>query len=228
MNNFNFSSRPESHVGREIAQLTKEECALTPFRVQNIVYEILEQHLLINDPEKLGYPFTQKYNTDETKSQIFIDISNNWKAGSAQKRPAVFVYRGDAQFQVGPNTFGQTSFINVAESETGLYTKVQMPIILNCIAGPVGFAETFADYIKYPFLYFWKNIQEEYCFRRFKLVNISAPEQFTIDAKDSFSVKLTIMTEFYDMWGLIGDDLKLKTVAQEIYLEDGQNPLSGQ
>lgn len=223
-NSFSFSTARN----REKALLPTDSCRLNPWRVQNIVFEILQNHLLVNKPKDIGFSFDQTYDKDETKSKIFIDLSHNWKASTPQKRPAVFVYRGDANYNTSPQIFGSKAFIDVPESTVGEISKVKMQIMLNCIAGPVGFAENFADYIKYPFLYFWDNIQKEYCFDVFKLVNISAPEQFSADAKDTYSVKLTIATEFHDTWAIKQDALKLKTVDTDVYTAASEKPLTSQ
>ena len=184
--------------------------------------------MLTNTPGSLGYSFTETYDIDEVKSKIFIDLSHNWKASTPQKRPAVFIYRGDASYDNGPKPFGDNAKVDVAESSWNKLSYVKMPITLNCIAGPVGFAEQFVEYIKYPFLYFSANIIREYGFRNFKLVNIDAPELFNIDAKDGYSVKLTIMTEFYETWALQQDALKLKTVAVDVYTDKTKKPLEQQ
>lgn len=224
-NPLSFPAPFMSTRNREKALLEEDKCRLNPFRVQNIVYEILQNHLLVNKPKDLGFSFDQVYDKDETKSKIFLDLSHNWKASTPQKRPAVFIYRGDAAYNLGPHPLGSKAKYDVAESLVVEMTKVKMQVMLNCIAGPVGFAENFADYIKYPFLYFWDNIQREYCFDVFKLVNISAPEQFSVDAKDTFSVKLTIATEFHDMWAIQQDALKLKTVSTHVYTDASEKPL---
>lgn len=230
MNNFHFSTPHISSVVREIEEKKRMQCALTPFKAQNIVFEILKNHLIINKPKDLGFPFEEAYDVDETKSKIFIDLSNNWKTSSPQKRPAVFVYRGEANYApqnsmtVGANVIGR----NVAESEESYMRKCSMPIILNCIHSPIGAIETFVDYIKYPFLYYSKIIQEEYCFTKFRLTTISAPEQNLVDSKDAFSVKLVIDTEFNDTWMIKGDHLKLKTVNFSMYTNLTEPPLTQQ
>lgn len=228
MSDFKFRSTPYlTKDSRELAQQGKEKPALDPWVTQRIVFEILETHLLRNDPEDLGYGFTQKYNLDPTKSSIFIDISHNWKASEPQKRPAVFVYRGDADYS-DSRILGQKGFVDVAESTEGYANKVRMTISVNCIAEGIGFAEEFANYIKYPFLYFSKNIKCEYGFTNFRLQNISAPEQFDVDAKDTFSIKLTILTEFYDKWAIQQEALKLKTVNTAVYTDLMEKPLEKQ
>lgn len=228
MSNFNFDAIPyiSSHSLEKI-QGEKDIVGLDAWLAQRIVFEILENHLLTNDPKDLGFGFSQRYNKDPEKSQIFIDISHNWKACSPQKRPAVYIYRGEADYG-GRSVIGQRAFMDVAESTEGFITHVQLPIMLNCIAEPIGFAEEFANYIKYPFVYFWKNIQCEYGFTKFRLSSISPPEHFDVDAKDSFSIKLTLSTEFYDKWAVQQDALKLKTVSTEVMMDIMEKPLDKQ
>lgn len=217
-----------SKLQREINEKKKTPCGLSPFRAQSIVFEILKNHLLINKPKDLGFPFDEIYDVDDKKTKIFLDMSNNWKASQPQQRPAVFVYRGDAEHGVGPNVIGNVIGSRVAESEEDMITKVSMPIMINCIHSPIGAVETFAEYIKYPFLYFYKQIQAEYCFHKFRLVSVTAPEQINVDAKDAFSVKLTIATEFNDAWTVKGDHLKLKTVQTSIFTDDSYKALENQ
>lgn len=229
MNDFKFqTSQFLSPTDRELLQKCEEAPPLDAWRVQTLVYEILQNHFLTNNPKDLGFGFEQRYDEDETKSQIFIDLSHNWKASSPQKRPAVFVYRGAADYGGRPQSLGQKAFVDVAESTEGFVSLVSMPIMLNCIAPTIGFAESFANYVKYPFLYFWKNIQCEYKFRKFRLESISAPEQFTFDSKDAFSVKLTISTEFYDKWAIHQEALKFKTFSASIHSDMRENPLENQ
>lgn len=219
-----------SRVNREIEEKKPKECRLTPFRAQSIVFEILKNHLILNKPTDIGFPFSETYDPDITKTKIFIDMSNNWKACAPQMRPAVYVYRGDANYAAtGKQTIGGGVIgRNPAESEESFMRTVSMPIMLNCIHAPIGAIETFVDYIKYPFLYFGKQIAEEYCFTKFKLVAISSPEQNLSDAKDAFSVKITIDTEFTDTWGIKGDHLKLKTVQFSMYNDITEKPLENQ
>jgi hypothetical protein len=190
----------------------KKYCnALTPFKVANIIYEITVNHLLANDPEEMGYGFKQKYNIEKEKSSIFIDISNNWKADTAQKRPAIFIARQEAKLN-SSQTLGQRINSNVQESENSYITRTEMNIAVICIAGPLGFAEEFADYVRQPFMYFSQIIENEYCFHKFRLAEITTPKLFGVDARDTFSIELIISTEFDDTWTIKGDDLKLRTV----------------
>jgi hypothetical protein len=227
MSQVNFDPTYTSRVSRELAQVRSEKCQLTPFKAQAIVFEILKNHLMVNKPQDLGFPFSEVYDPDETKSKIFIDLSNNWKSSSPQKRPAVFVYRSDANYDAGPKlTNNNLIGINVAESEEVMLKTVSMQVMLNCIHSPVGAVESFADYIKYPFLYFSKQIKEEYCFRQFKVLTIGAPEANQTDAKDAFSVKITLALEFYDTWMTKGDHLKLKSMQSSVTMHDSNEPLT--
>lgn len=178
--------------------------------VQNIIYEIVQNHLLTNDPQEMGYGFKQKYAIEKEKSDILLDISYNWKADSAQKRPAIFISRKPVEVN-SSKTIGQGIGSNVAESEWSRVSLVTVPIGIMCIAHPLGFAEQWADYIKYPFMYFAQEIQEEYCLHKVRLVKISSPEIISIDAKDAFGVELLIVIEYYDTWTILKDDLKFKT-----------------
>lgn len=229
MNNFRFSTPYTSRVLREVQQTSRPECQLTPFRVQAIVFDILKNHLILNNPKDLGFPFDETYDPDPAKSKIFIDLSNNWKTQAPQKRPAAYVFRGEAEYgKANTNFIGELMSSDPMTSEDTYMKIVTMPIVINCIHSPVGAAESFAEYIKYPFLYFSKQIKEEYCFLKFKLASVSPPEQNLNDAKDAFNIKMIIETEFSDAWIVKKDDLKLKTVNTSVYTELTEKPLQNQ
>jgi hypothetical protein len=210
-------------------RISQSKClnVLTPFKAQEVVYEILENHLITNDPAALGFGFHERYDTVQERSQIFLGISNDFKAKTTNKRPAVYVIRGDASIQ-SSQTIGQTVGSNVADSLDFQNNKIVMPISVVCIATNVGFTESFADYIRYPFMYFSMQIEKEYCFHKFRLVNISSPKAFTVDAQASFSIELRIDTEFNDTWTIRKDDLKLRSVVTTVFTDDSGSPLENQ
>ena len=210
-----------THEMREAADLKQKKCALSPFRVVNIMYEVLEEHLLKNDPADLGYSFSQRYDTDEKVSTISLDINYNWKANKAGKCPAIYIARGDAQTN-GSLMLGQTMAVNVPSSTEEHIGLVSLPISVTILANGLGFAEEFADYVKHPFMYFAKEISQEYCFKRFRLVRIGKPEPYTTDAKDCFLIELSIIVEFYDLHTVTGDHLPFKTMHTEMVLNDEQ------
>lgn len=224
---FNFTLPYISSNTKELSDQENPPCSLSPWKVQNIVYEILETHLLTNSPESLGYSFKQKYSKNENESTIALDISHNFKGTTPSKRPAIFVYRGDARYGAGPRVMAQRIHSNIPEAEYAQMTKVELPITVACIAGPVGFVEMFADYVKYPFLYFWKEIEEEYCLYKFRLLNVSNPEPYA-DAKDTFAIKIDLIAEFYDTWAIQQDALRLKTVQLGIVRNESEKPLENQ
>lgn len=206
---------------RESLDLKKEKCSLSPFRVVNIIYEILEEHLITNDPATLGYSFTQRYHPDPKQSTITLAVNYNWKADSAGKRPAVYLSRGDAITNTSL-TLGQTMSSDVKTSTEDRIGLVSMPISISALANGLGFAEEFADYIKYPFMYYAKEISDEYCFKKFRLMRVSKPELYTTDAKDCFLIELSVLTEFYDIHSITGDYLPFKTMQTEVMLDDIQ------
>lgn len=197
---------------RETADKKPANKVLTPWTVMNFILEVCQNHLLSNDPKTMGYAFEQRYSPNRTESSIYTDINNNWKTTEVQMRPAVFVSRGAATVQGNP-TIGQTIGTDVPEAEEHRLTLLSMPCSVVTICNGVGFAEIFAEYMRYPFLYFAKEIEQEYCLQRLRVISIGEPQPFTVDAKDSFSVELRLEIEFFDKWSVKADTLKLKTVS---------------
>lgn len=195
---------------------------LNPWNVQNIVYELIHNFMLTNDPKSMGYTFDQKYDIQKEKSQIYLDISYNWKAEMASKRPAIFISRGEATIK-HPTIRAQIGS-NAAESQTSKMGIVSLPISVMVCASPVGFVEQLADYVKQPFAYFDQVIQCDFKFLRFRLVSIGQP-QIYVEAKDNFVVELSLQIEYNDNWIVSGDDLKLKTISTIIFDSVLKKPL---
>lgn len=198
---------------------------LTPWTVQSIVFELIQNHFMTNDPQEMGYAFEQKYSPIREKTQILIDTAYNWKASTASMRPAVFITRGD--MPVKYPTMGQGIGRSARDSESMRIARQQMPISVTVIASPVGLAEQLADFVKYPLVYFAQEIQNEFCIDKFRLVNIGKP-QLVVENKDNFSIELLIQAEFNDRWVVRGDDLKLKTVNGTIFDRLTEKPLENQ
>ena len=187
---------------------------LTPFNVQEIVFELIRNYMLANSGEDEGYSFKQKYNVDASKSDIVLDIAYNWKAKNAEKLPAIFVQRGDAK--VGYPTMGQAVSRNPKESEETRMGFVSFNIEVACIATTLGLTEQFADYVRQPLMLFRNEIKEAFGFRKFSLNEISKPTIY-VEGKDNFVVRLGIETVYDEGWTVKADDLKLKTVSRAIF-----------
>ena len=206
----------ETALSREIEANREPRIELSPWGVQNIVYGLLEDHLLQNSPSSLGYNFTQKFDKDSNKSDIHLDVNFNWKTSNIQKRPAVFVQRGDLSFPPGVSVMGQNVSANTRDSE---YTKFQiatMPVQVVCIGTNIGFTEMFADYIKFPLTYFRQQIQEDFCFRQFKVTDIKKPEIY-VEGPDHFAILINVSTSFDLGWTVKAADLRLKKVSFGIF-----------
>lgn len=188
---------------------------LTPWTVQNICYEVIKNYMISNPPQKEGYRFSQKYDPDELKSGISLEIAYHYKDSVIQKRPGIFVSRGDANFSFP--TINQTIGINNKESEKSKYTLLQMPILIAVVATNVGFAEQLAEYIFKIFFRYQEIIRNDFCIRQIKLATLSSPQLY-LESKDHFMVNIQLLLAF-DMGAVIkGDDLKLKTVSYNIFM----------
>ncbi len=205
--------------------LKKNTLVLNAWVVQNIVYELIKIHLITNDPAKQGFSFKQRYNVDSTKSDIYLDLAYNWNASVVNKRPAVVVQRG--QESISHSVFSNTIGSSVMDSLKTKQTINTLPILISCIATNVGFVEQFSDYIKMPLLHHGEEIYRDFGFRKFRLLAKSAPE-LVAEAKDYFRINLQIETSYDEMWKVIGDDLKLKTVSKTIFNNLLEGPLKNQ
>lgn len=189
---------------------------LTPWTVQNICYEIIKNYMVANPPQAQGYKFSQKYDIDDFKSDIFLDIAFNFKDAVVQKRPGIFVSRGPAEFRFP--TLNQMIASNPKESEKTKYAMVNMPLVINIVATNVGFTEQLAEYIFKIFLHYQEVIRNDFCIRQFALQQL-APPQLYLESKDHFLVTINANSVF-DMGAVIkGDHLKLKTIQYKIFLD---------
>lgn len=193
---------------------TPTAVTMSPWVVQGIIYELISSFFLANPPESMGYPFKLHYDTDKLKSDIFLDIAYNYNASAANKRPSIFISRGDCEIK--GLTFGHAVDSNPAESETTKLLLNTLPINVAVIAAPVMMVELLADYTKQAFISFQQQIQNDFRFRRFRLKQVSKP-QIYVEAKEYFVVYLLMEICFDEGWSLKRDDLKLKTVGLALF-----------
>jgi hypothetical protein len=220
-NNINDPIPPE----REIDARDVREMVLTPWTVQNICYEVLKNYMTVNLPQNEGYAFTQKYSPDDTESDISLEIAYHYKDAVVQKRPGIFVSRGETSFRFP--TLNQMIGSNSKESEKSKYTLVEMPVNLAVVATNVGFVEQLAEYVFKVFLRYQEVIRNDFCLRQLKLASLSAPTLY-LESKDHFVVNVLLMSAF-DMGAVIrGDDLKLKTISYSVFTNCIAGLLSGQ
>lgn len=198
---------------------------VTPFNVLNIVYELLGNWMSANSPVEEGYPFQHKYNIDPTKSDIFMDISYNWKTQATGKVPAIFIQRGNVELK--SPTMQQAVNHRPKESIDERVVFNEFTVTINCIATNVGFAEEFADYVKQPLLLYRQEIQQAFKLRKFALKGVSAPSIY-LESKDNFIVSLSIDVAYDENWIIQRDDLKIKTIGRVIFDGITNRPLTNQ
>ena len=201
---------------REDVEEDKKILVLTPWTVQNICYELLANYMMENSPQSMGYTFAQKYDPDPLKTSIFMDIAYNYKDTVVQKRPAIFITRGDAKFNYP--TMNQTVEQNYRDSEVTKMAIVTMPLNIEIIATNVGFTELFAQYVYTIFLRFREVITKDFKLRQFSLQALSSPQLYP-ESKDHFKISLGVATCFDMGYILKGDDLRLKTVSFTVFTE---------
>lgn len=200
---------------------TTQDCAnatpvvqMSPWVVQGIIYELVTSFMLRNSPTELGYAMKEKFMVDKTASDIFVDIAYNYDATKANKRPSVFISRGDCD--IGGRTMGHTIASAPQDSEVQRLLINTLPINIAVIAAPVGMVEMLADYVKQSFVSFQQEIQSDFRFRRFRLKSVSKPQNF-VEAKEYFVVNLSVEVVYDEGWILRRDDLRLKSVGMEIF-----------
>lgn len=224
-----FCAEPDtayvSPYAREELEKDTRIMVLTPWTVQNICYEILKNYMMENPPQKEGYRFTQSYDPDEHKTGISLEIAYHYKDSVIQKRPGIYVSRGDATFQFP--TINQTMGVNYRDSEKMRFSMLQMHINLAVVATNVGFAEQLAQYVFKIFLRYQEVIRNDFCLRQFKLVSLSEPSIY-LESKDHFVVNVALLAVF-DMGSVIKrDDLRLKTITYTIFTNCAEQPLLNQ
>lgn len=200
-----------------LTKCDEEDCKITlsNYTVPRIVYQILKLYMMNNKPEDVGVILKQKYDPDQTKSDILLDIGFNWKSQVMSKVPAVFVQREDAIYKTP--TMGE----NVATDQvTGKDTRVaivSLPVIVTCVAAePVAVVEQLAEYIKQPLLYFRREIQVDYGIRSFILEKVTAPKLLA-EGKNNFYVNLLVNVDYHDGWTISRNSLKLKKVDVTLF-----------
>ena len=210
---------------RELDARDTRQMLLTPWTVQNICYEVLKNYMTINSPQDEGYVFTQKYSPDDLESGISLEIAYHYKDTVIQKRPGIYVSRGETAFNFP--TLNQMIGSNPKESEKSKYCMLQMPVNLAVVATNVGFVEQLAEYVFKIFLRYQEVIRNDFCLRQLKLVSLSEPTLY-LESKDHFVVNVLLQSVF-DMGAVIkGDDLKLKTVSYAVFTNCLSSQLLGQ
>jgi len=207
---------------RELEERDERVMVLTPWTVQNICYEILKNYMTHNSPQSQGYRFSQKYDPDELKTGIGLEIAYHYKDSVIQRRPSIYVARGDTSFTFP--SINQMVGGNNRESETDRFGMLTMPIDISVVATNVGFAEQLAEYVFKIFFRYQEVIKNDFCIRQFKLVNLTAPMLY-LESKDHFVVTVQMQAVF-DMGAVIkGDHLKLKTIAYTVFTSCHESPL---
>lgn len=214
-----------SAYNRELNERDERVMVLTPWTVQNICYEVIKNYMVANTPQSQGFKFSQKYDPDDLSTGISLEIAYHYKDSVIQKRPGIYVSRGDAAYSFP--TFNQQIGGNPKESQKTKYALLQMPINLAVVATNVGFAEQLAEYVFKIFLHFQEQIRNDFCLRQLKLVSLGTPQLY-LESKDHFVVNVQLLSAF-DMGTVItGDDLKLKTLAYTIFTSCVEQPLTQQ
>ena len=188
---------------------------LNAYNVQRIVYELIKNWMMSNSPQSCNVDLASVYDKDDSKSGILLDIGFNFKATTPSKLPAIYVQR--SKVAISSPILDQTITNCAKESENSRFTLSEMAVKVTCLAAaPIAVVENLAEYVKQPLLYFRKEIKTDFNFRKFQLMEISAPE-YIKESKDVFKIDLVIDTQFSDNWVVKKDDLKLKTVSQILF-----------
>ena len=117
-----------------------------------------------------------KYDPNDLTTGIGLEIAYHYKDNVIQRRPSVYVSRGETNFKFP--TINQQIGGNAQESEKYRYAMLEMPINLAVVATNVGFAEQLAEYVFKIFLRYQEVIKNDFCIRQFKLVSLSQPNLY--------------------------------------------------
>ena len=208
---------------REVQERDERVMVLTPWTVQNICYEVLRNYMLEYTPQAEGYQFSQKYDTDDIKTGIGLEIAFHYKDVVIQKRPGIYISRGETAFKFP--TLNQVIGVNPKESEKTRLGVLEMPINISVVATNVGFAEQLAEYVFKIFLRFQEVIKNDFCLRQFKLVSLGQPQLY-LESKDHIVISI-LLEAVFDMGAVIkGDDLKLKKVSYTVFTSCAEQPLT--
>jgi hypothetical protein len=215
MSDFLVYNKTAQQIETEINDTQIPKISFNAWTAQNIVFELIRNYFLANTPASLGFPIQHKFDLDPLKSEIFLEISYNYSAVTASKRPAIFIGRDD--LRIAHPTFGQRLGPgNYIDSESSRITINVVPVKITVVGHPVMLTELLAEYVKQPLLYFQQEILNDFGLRRFRLVTVSKPEVMT-EQKDNFKITLVVEIAFDEGWIIKRDDLKLKTVSRDIF-----------
>ena len=205
--------------------ISGKNLVLTPWTMQNICYELAANYMLTNQANTQGYVFNQKYDRDPRKSEIFLDISFNYRDDVIQKRPAVFISRGDVKYNYP--TFNQQIGGDSRESRKDKLAILQMPIQVSVIATNIGFVEQFAEYLSRVYIDHSEEIRRDFFLRAFRLESLTTPTMY-LESKEHFVITLNLSTSFDMGFTITGDHLKLKTVSFTVFTSCAESPLLNQ
>jgi hypothetical protein len=206
-------------------QPTSKNLVLNPWTVQNICYEMAANYMLSNTPQSQGFVFSQKYDRDPKKSEIFLDIAYNYRDDVIQKRPAVFISRGEARYD--HPTFNQQIGGNSKESQKEKLAILQMPVQVTVVATNIGFTEQFAQYLSRVYLDHSEEIRRDFFLRKFRIDSMTNPSLY-LESKEHYAVTLNLYTAFDMGFTITGDHLKLKTVSFTVFTSCAESPLLNQ
>ena len=196
------------------AQTISPKLLVTAFNIQELLFEFLAKYMQFNDPAAAGFLFKSRYNIDQTKSDILMEIAHDYKASTASKRPAVFIQRKDVS--IYSPLIGGVLGVDAEHSETTRMTQNRMEVQVVVIAAPLGPAEGLAEWIKQGLVLHQYTIQDSFRLRRFRVKNMSAPQKIVTD-KDYFAVIISLDVAFDDGLILTREDLPLSGIGIRIF-----------
>ena len=222
----------QSPLQREESTKPKSTLFLSAFNVQRIIKELVCNHWLNDDPALSGYGFNQRYKQTENNltandSTVLIDYEFNWTLNPANLRPSIVVARGDCS--ITSPVIGRMTKIDPRTSQLTTRHTATMTCSICVIASPVGLVEQIAEWTAKPLLQFEGQIKNDFKFRTFRMAQMTKPQEYKDkEAKDYYIVVIPVQTVFDMNTLIVEDDLKLKTVSKEIFLNMANKPLDNQ
>ena len=196
-------------AGTVEAVLRGRQIRKTPLVMTGIFLEILRGYFRTGS--------TQFRWTEETsESKVFIEPTHKLNFEEVQKRPALYVSRGDFQYGID-NRVGWNDQLST-DPTTG---RTEFTVLVNCVmqvipvAKKAGEVERLAEEASEALLVFKQLVREDFGFLRFDLAAIG---QLGILQEDSetFTAPIAVRTQFQEVWTIRRMTPKVKRIILDM------------
>ena len=185
---------------------TPPERQKTTIGLVAIIMEVLKEHFRNNSTD---FPLSD----NSVDSKISIEQAHAFDASKIQTRPAVYIKRGDLQYQ--RISVGSLQSVNPKDATYNFIEEVSGYITCFCIAMNGGEVERIAQEVKDVLQVFQYLIANDFNFLTFKIQSVGQVgrlEEFT----EAYTVPITVVFVAPEQWTLNLESTKLKTIRQVI------------